>query len=231
MPFDPQGNFTRVMNWQDDAANSIPIVASRHDDEDDNFAQGLSNTLCRDGRAAMTGNLKMGSFKITGLGNGTNKNDAVNKGQLDAQNTSLTTAINTAVRTAISNVFPVGSIYIGTQATCPLASLIPGSTWAKVSDGKVLQTSSSGHAANTTINAGLPNITGSLITSQNGINDPTNDGALYTTRGSTYTHTPTTTSDGCTAINFDASRSNSIYGNSTTVQPPAYVVNVWRRTA
>ena len=106
MPFDPQGNFTRVMNWQDDAANSIPIVASRHDDEDDNFAQGLSNTLCRDGRAAMTGNLKMGSFKITGLGNGTTTNDAVNKGQLDAQNTSLTSAINTAV-TNLANKFQV----------------------------------------------------------------------------------------------------------------------------
>lgn len=95
MPFDPQGNFTRVMNWQDDAANSIPIVASRHDDEDDNFAQGLSNTLCRDGRAAMTGNLKMGSFKITGLGNGTTTNDAVNKSQLDGVQSNLSSSINT----------------------------------------------------------------------------------------------------------------------------------------
>ena len=30
--------------------------------------------------------------------------------------------------------------------------------------------------------------------------------------------------------NINASRSSSIYGNSNTVQPPAYVVNVWRRT-
>ena len=30
---------------------------------------------------------------------------------------------------------------------------------------------------------------------------------------------------------FDASRSSSIYGKSSTVQPPAYIVNVWRRTA
>jgi hypothetical protein len=73
----------------------VPIVASRHDDEDDNFAQGFNEVLCRDGRAAMTGALKMGNFKITGLGNATTDNDAVNKSQLDAQNTSLTTAINT----------------------------------------------------------------------------------------------------------------------------------------
>lgn len=106
MPYDSQGVFTRVMNWQEDAANSVPIVASRHDDEDDNFAQGFNEVLCRDGRAAMTGNLKMGLNKITGLANGTTTNDAVNKSQLDAQNTSLTSAINTAV-TDLANKFQV----------------------------------------------------------------------------------------------------------------------------
>ena len=30
---------------------------------------------------------------------------------------------------------------------------------------------------------------------------------------------------------FNASRSNAIYGNSDTVQPPALVVNIWKRTA
>ncbi len=90
MPFDSQGNFTRVTNWQDDAANSIPILASRHDDEDDNFAAGFNETFCRDGRAAATGNFKMGGNKIVNLASGTNTGDAVNKGQMD-------TAINSAV--------------------------------------------------------------------------------------------------------------------------------------
>ena len=85
MPFDSQGNFTRVMSWQEDAANAVPIVASRHDDEDDNFAQGFNECYCRDGRAPATGNFKMGSYKITGLGNGTTDNDAVNKSQLDTK--------------------------------------------------------------------------------------------------------------------------------------------------
>lgn len=95
MPYDSQGYFTRVMNWQEDAANAVPIVASRHDDEDDNFAQGFNEVVCRDGRAPMTGALKMGSFKITGMANGTTANDAVNKSQLDSVQTTLTTAINT----------------------------------------------------------------------------------------------------------------------------------------
>ncbi len=30
-------------------------------------------------------------------------------------------------------------------------------------------------------------------------------------------------------FNFNASKSNSIYGKSTTVQPNCYVVNIWER--
>jgi len=136
MPFDSQGNFTRVMNWQEDAANSVPIVASRHDDEDDNFAQGFNNTLCRDGRAAMTGALKMGNFKITGLGNGTTNNDAINKSQLDSVQTTLNSSITNLSNNAVkitgnqsiagtktftgdiftANILPKGLITLGTSA-------------------------------------------------------------------------------------------------------------------
>lgn len=109
MPYDSQGVFTRVMNWQEDAANSVPIVASRHDDEDDNFAQGFNEVLCRDGRAAMTGNLKMGLNKITGVANGTTTNDAVNKSQLDGVQSSLSSSINTlnGAVTNLANKFQV----------------------------------------------------------------------------------------------------------------------------
>lgn len=466
MPFDSQGNFTRVMNWQEDAANSIPILASRHDDEDDNFANGFNEVMCRDGRTQMTGQLKMGSNKIVGVATGTADTDAVNKGQLDSalsgavsgkQNTitggassitssnlttnralisngsgkvavsaitstelgyldnatgniqtqidgkqatitgaastiassdltasrtlvsnssgkvavssttatelgyvhgvtsgiqtqinskqatitgaattiassnltankalvsnssgkvavssvtstelgyvsgvtsaiqtqlnskqatvtgaattitgsnlttnralvsngsgkvgvsattstelgyvhgvtsaiqtqidNLNTSISTAISTTLSTLYPVGSIYIGTQSTCPLATLITGSTWTKVSGDKVLQTSSSSHSANTTIDAGLPNITGSLNTSTKQYSSTINGdyGAFTATR---VAATDRYRSDGANTnpfvLGFDASKSNAIYGNSTTVQPPAYVVNVWRRTA
>lgn len=229
MPFDPQGNFTRVMNWQDDAANSIPIVASRHDDEDDNFAQGLSNTLCRDGRAAMTGNLKMGSFKITSLGNGTTDNDAVNKGQLDSAVASVSASISTIINNTLKSLYPVGSVYIGTQSTCPMASLISGSTWTLVSSGKALWTGN-GSNANTTIDAGLPNITGTVASSWS--NDTNTTGA-FKNKGKDTSENWGGDSGWHNGrwSDFDASRSSSIYGNSTTVQPPAYVVNVWRRTA
>lgn len=32
-------------------------------------------------------------------------------------------------------------------------------------------------------------------------------------------------------LSFDASKSNVIYGRSSTVQPPAFLVNIWKRTA
>ena len=129
-------------------------------------------------------------------------------------------------------IYPVGSIYIGTQSTCPLATLISGSTWVKVSEGRVLQGSDSSHGAGTTIEAGLPNITGNfgsgcLMNWQNS----TTGGALY--RGSSGGGQNAGGTNGGTdgSINLDASRSNSIYGSSSTVQPPAYVVNIWKRTA
>lgn len=137
-------------------------------------------------------------------------------------------ARNTRINDVLAALYPVGSIYIGTQSTCPLASLISGSTWTKIPGDKVLQSSSSNHAANTTIAAGLPNITGSIDKIDV---DMTCGGAFYQSNpGSGWNVEGTSGSDRRKA-NFDASRVSSIYGNSSTVQPPAYVVNVWRRTA
>ena len=142
---------------------------------------------------------------------------------------------DTDLATLLQTIYPVGSVYIGTQATCPMATVIADSTWELVSSGKALWTGN-GSNANTTIAAGLPDITGS-ITSRSIAN--TGNWCVKTSSGA-FTDGGTSTGD-VTAkygdggvdkkYNFKASSSNSIYGNSTTVQPPAYVVNVWRRTA
>ena len=137
----------------------------------------------------------------------------------------------------MKRIYPVGSIYIGTTTTCPLASVIPGSTWTLVAANRALWTGS-GSNANTTIEPGLPNITGTAqfreahgaIVGITGLS-----GSLYGTNTGKITF-PDGGGDlkdiGDTRVlNINASRSSSIYGNSSTVQPPAYVVNVWRRTA
>ena len=137
-------------------------------------------------------------------------------------------AVASAISTMLSTLYPVGSVYIGTQSTCPLASLISGSTWTKVSDGRVLQGSDSNHTAGSTIAAGLPNIQGTWedalgwsITGTGAIN--TYVTAAHPSRGSS--------SGNHIGFTFNAQRSSSIYGNSNTVQPPAFVVNIWKRTA
>ena len=178
-------------------------------------------------------------YAIMGIdhNNGSPYSYAPTPSALSNNDTVVTTAY---VTTILSTLYPVGSLYLGTQTTCPLATLIPGSTWSLVSSGKALWTgngtSGSGTtvntdyanaAANTTIEAGVPNITGTIKA------DTGNVGAT-----GAFTHTATENDPvvgnwGATTrtYSFNAANSNSIYGNSSTVQPPAYVTNVWRRTA
>lgn len=150
-------------------------------------------------------------------------------------NTNLSTALNakapaTAIDTLLAALYPVGSIYIGTQNYCPVEALMPGTTWQLVSSNRALWTGN-GTNGNTTIAAGLPNITGDTGKfNYAGLGDSgAADSALYTTGSAgTYNYSIATNSP---TLHFNAARVNSIYGNSSTVQPPAYVVNVWRRTA
>ena len=141
-----------------------------------------------------------------------------------------------AIIDLLETIYPIGSIYIGTMATCPLATLGVG-TWQLVSSGKVLQGADSTHTAGSDIAAGLPNITGSitsrpLSTQYTGAVTGATGAFTYTRNGASGTTSPITVSG--TTVNADvtqlnASHSNSIYGNSTTVQPPAYAVNIWER--
>ncbi len=82
MPFDSEGNFTRIHSWEDDRINGIEIVTERHDEEDDNFAAGFNETFLRDGRVAMTGVIDMGGYKIQNCGKGVIGTDLITKDQL-----------------------------------------------------------------------------------------------------------------------------------------------------
>lgn len=71
-----------------------------------------------------------------------------------------------------------------------------------------------------TLEAGLPNITGGFNkTKWDGAN-----GAFYFV-GSGGTNSNAASGGSGSYVGFDASRSNSIYGKSSTVQPPAVVTN------
>ena len=147
------------------------------------------------------------------------------------------------VMDVLKAIYPVGSIYIGTQATCPMGTYV--GTWTLVSSGKALWTGdgSAGNGSNitngvdytsttgatNTISAGLPNIKGSIGAN---VTWASNSGAFTTSGAGSEPHGWDGSASTRMQYNFDASLSNSIYSdNVTTVQPPAYVVNVWRRTA
>ena len=106
MPFDSEGNFTRVHNWDEDRQNDIDIASDRMDEEFDNYADGLNDCMLRDGRAIMRGDLVMGNFQIKKVAKGTVGSDAVNKEQLD----SATSNLDEALKTLINKFWKVGDI-------------------------------------------------------------------------------------------------------------------------
>lgn len=131
---------------------------------------------------------------------------------------------------------PVGSIYQSTDPTSPAALF--GGTWQEIAQNRVLMGAGTGYTAGTTVEAGLPNITGSLREA-NADSSPfrgskaslKSSGALkfveINTSWGGYRGDSGSTYD----VYFDASRSNPIYGRSYTVQPAAYYVHIWKRVA
>src|SRR5262249_61398917 len=85
MGFNGSGIFTRAFNWVTDKNNGAKITASRMDTEDDGFAAGLSNSICRDGQSTVTAAIPFGGFRITNLGDAQAAADALNRRTGDAR--------------------------------------------------------------------------------------------------------------------------------------------------
>ena len=106
MGYDSQGNFSRVHNWEDDRRNDIEIVTDHHDEEDDNFAAGLSQCFLRDGRVAMQDDFDAGNFQLKNVREATLDKDAVNFKQLKDQ----IAALKTTLLSNVNNGLKVGDI-------------------------------------------------------------------------------------------------------------------------
>ena len=162
--------------------------------------------------------------------------------------------LKTSVETQSSGV-PIGTIIAwasttvptegGTWLLCngqscsayPKLSALVGSTVPNL-NGRFLE-GTTGTNVRSTKAAGLPNITGTgpkfhaeLWTPSNTADH--NDGAIL--KGASYGETAKTgTNDDNRAANygwnFDASKANSIYGASSTVQPPSYLVRFYIKAA
>ena len=136
-------------------------------------------------------------------------------------------------------VHPVGSIFLSTSDVEPAG--LYGGTWEKIAEERTLMGASATHPVNTTVEAGLPNITGKI---ESRASSSPGNSTLGAIRGASGAFSVKANSGGSGTspvsiplddkyrpdeVYFDASRSSSVYGNSTTVQPATYYINIWKR--
>ena len=104
-----------------------------------------------------------------------------------------------------------------------------GGTWQEIAQNRVLMGAGSGHAAGSTVEAGLPNITGSFVADvkkgEHKVSGAFTAGNVIASTGEYNSFSDVY------KFSLDASKSNAIYGRSATVQPAAYYVHIWRRVA
>lgn len=136
-------------------------------------------------------------------------------------------AVKALIADALAEDHAKIKFWISVDPTSPAALF--GGTWQKIAQNRVLMGASYAHAAGTTVEAGLPNITGTFVANAFTDGDIKTTGAFYAaslSESKTATSYSTFQTKG---LGFDASLYNSIYGASNTVQPAAYYVHIWHR--
>lgn len=156
-----------------------------------------------------------------------------------------------AISDILEVIYPVGSVYINTTDINPMAILGFG-TWERICSNATIWGASADGEVGTVKAAGLPKV-GAKITYRSP--NRTKDDSSVSSIGCLIADTGTTVTDnsaegswsrfdkngiGAVAItessggrNFNAvvNGDPAYYGKSDTVQPPALVVNIWKRTA
>ena len=219
---------TQIDTKMDLKANKTEVVAN------DKIVQTLDSTTNSSDTILSTSGLQVEMDKKA------NDDEVIKKTSLvtsiDENSTDIQVPSALAVFNLLKTVYPVGSIYINTTDVNP-STIFGFGTWERVAQNMTLWGSSADGEVGTTKSAGLPNITGKIgyfpgdrvlkgngmgelgaFDKYNKINSSINNVSISGTADSYY-------------FDFDASLSNSIYGNSNTVQPPALVINIWKRTA
>lgn len=134
-----------------------------------------------------------------------------------------------SLQAIVDAVYPVGIVTCFHNSVDPNTAF--GGTWVKIAEGRTLMGANSSHSVGTTVEAGLPNVSGSISEIMQG--SGTSVSGAFSNTGSNALYLIGYGTDFITAryktIGFNASSSSSIYGNSTTVQPPALFVNYWYR--
>ena len=106
------------------ATDGTTIEVSQHNPPLEDIAQALTDSLPRDGSAPMTGNLAMGSNKITGLAAGTNPADAVRFDQLPTF-TPTTATLTAGTDAQGQGPITTDQVTITTAAANPSGATLP----------------------------------------------------------------------------------------------------------
>lgn len=122
------GIFTLVPGYF--AVDGTTIEVSQHNPVFEDVAQALTDSLPRDGSAPMTGNLAMGSNKITGLAAGTNPADAVRFDQLPSI-TPTTATLTAGTNAQGQGPITTDQVTITTAAANPSGATLPTAVAAK----------------------------------------------------------------------------------------------------
>ena len=144
--------------------------------------------------------------------------------ELNLKVDTINSQLSSSVLSNLQSIYPVGSLYIGTTDTCPITNLF--GTWEKVSEGRVLQGVSGSQVPGSTVEAGLPNHSHAPLYISGSNADNGDPGSYLSTSPVEYNGVITVYNSKTGYVS-----DNAIYGKSSTVQPPAYLVNIWKRTA
>lgn len=137
-------------------------------------------------------------------------------------------AAKTLIADALAEDHAKIKFWISVDSTSPAALF--GGSWEVIASERVLMGASSTHAAGTTVKAGLPNITGMLSDVMGSFYVYPSGSGAFSVKGIGRS-LENGSSGNYGNISFDASKSNAIYGRSSTVQPAAYYVHIWHRVA
>ena len=140
----------------------------------------------------------------------------------------------------LDTLLPVGTVYMTENANFDPNNAWGVGVWVKTAINRVLQGTNDKSKVGTTIDAGLPNFEASFRARSN---IPRNDHGcfVYGSGGCSINNvnhpaiiapaTTVKTNDYADEVYLNASLYNPIYGSSDTVQPPAELVFIWKRTA
>lgn len=128
---------------------------------------------------------------------------------------------------------PVGSPFFTITDDDPNVTI--GGTWVKIAEDRAIMGASETHPAGTTVEAGLPNIEGTVYGAEFGRNkSATGALSISGTDSAKLNYLPNSSESWAyyyPTISLSADKSSSIYGASDTVQPAGYYFNIWIRTA